>query len=301
MTSRTSLLLAVGFVVLWSSGFVGATLAADAGAVAGLLAWRYLATAALLLVPLAPRLLRLTRRQLGEQAVLGVLSHVVFLGGVFGAAAAGIDAGTVALVAALQPMLVTAAGVALWHDRVRAVQLVGLLLGLVAVAVTVGGADVVGLAVALPVLSLLGLSGGALLERHWQPGVDIATSLAVQVSVAAVLFTAYAATTGALLTVRPGTDVAVAIIWLVVFSCLGGYATFVACLRRFGATRTSTLLYLTPPVTTMWGWVMFADAPSSTQWLGLAIGAAAVGLAAAGGHTGRSVRPPGVPVRAATD
>ena len=79
------------------------------------------------------------------------------------------------------------------------------------------------------------------------------------------------------------------------------FATFVACLRRFGATRTSTLLYLTPPVTTMWGWVMFADAPSSTQWLGLAIGAAAVGLAAAGGHTGRSVRPPGVPVRAATD
>lgn len=85
--------LAAGFVIFWSSGFVGATLAAEAGSVTGVLAWRYLITALVLLVLIAPRRPRIGGRDLGQQVCLGLLAHVVFLGGVFGAAGLGLMLG----------------------------------------------------------------------------------------------------------------------------------------------------------------------------------------------------------------
>ena len=201
---------------------------------------------------------------------------MVFLGGVFGAAESGVAAGTTALVCALQPMLVTAAGGLWWGDRVPHRARLGLLLGLAAVALTVGGSlrggDLGQPALALPVASMLGLCAAALLERRWggrprsgpdpaiSPVRQLSTGLWVQVSVAALAFTTYAATTGRL-TVTPDARFWAAIAWLVVLSGIGGYVCFLTCLRRLGATATSTLLYLTPPVTTVWVWLMFGERP----------------------------------------
>lgn len=270
-----------GFVVLWSSGFVGATLA-SASSTSGVLAWRYLATAALLLTATSVvRSPRAPGREVLRQTVIGALAHVVFLGGVFGAAAAGVDTGTTALVCAAQPLLVTLAGRAVWGDRVGPVATTGLLVGLAAVALTVGGGGPMGAAGLLPVASLLGLSGATLLQRRWPPESTLLQGLTIQCVVAAGAFTLFAAATGDL-AVSPTRDVVGAVLWLVALSGIGGYATFLTCLRRLGATATSTLLYLTPPVTTLWAWAMFAERPGAGQLLGLTLGAAAVGLVLVG-------------------
>lgn len=277
-----SVVLAAGFVVLWSSGFVGARLTADVSTPSGMLAWRYLVTALVLLVAVGPRLRGLSARDVVQQAVLGLLAHVVFLGGVFGAVGAGVGAGTTALVAALQPMLVAIAGRIFWTDRITGRQIIGLGLGLVAVGLTVGGADSrAGIAVLIPLCSVVALSGAALLERRWRPTVDVMGGLTIQVVVSAGVFTAYATAAGTLTQVTPTPQFLVALIWLVVLAGLGGYATFILCLRRWGASSTSALLYLTPPVTTLWAWAMFGDVPTAVQLGGLVLGALAVALAVA--------------------
>ncbi|WP_209310780.1 DMT family transporter [Streptomyces spiramenti] len=265
------------FVVLWSSGFVGAVLAGPAGSVSGVLAWRYLITAAVLVTAVAlTRRAVITARGVAEQCVIGLLAHVVFLGGVFGASAGGVGAGTVALVCAMQPMLVMVVGRLAWDDSARPVQVAGLLVGLLAVAVSVGGdLGSLGAGLLLPVAGLLGLSGAALLERRWRPTADVLSCLCVQVALSAGVFLAFAAVTGGLaLTVTP--TVVGALAWLVVLSGLGGYAAFAVCLRRLGSSRTSLLLYLTPPVTTVWAWVMFSETPGAAQWVALTLGGVAV-------------------------
>lgn len=279
LASVSNVLWGVAFVICWSSGFVGAVLAGPAGSVAGVLAWRYLVTAVLLVAAvIVLRRARVTRRDLAQQAVIGVLAHVVFLGGVFGGSAAGVDAGTAALVCALQPMLVAVAGRWWWGDRVRVRQLVGLAVGLVAVAGTVGVGGSWNATVLLPVASLLGLSGATLLERRWQPCTDPVASLAIQVVVSAAVFMAYAVVSGEVaVAVTP--QLIGALAWLVVLSGLGGYWAFLICLRRMGGAATSVLLYLTPPVTTLWVWAMFADPPGTGQVVGLCLGAVAVALA----------------------
>lgn len=287
-------LMMAAFVVAWSSGFVGATLAEGTGAsMWALLSWRYLATAGIL-VPtclLAPSVRRagpsVGWRDVVHQVTLGALSHVVFLGGVFLAARQGLDAGLSALVCALQPLLVTGAGRVFFSDRVRATQWAGLGVALVGVALSMGGITAAGAgSVGLVVASLLGLSTAALLERHWRPTVPMLLSLTIQVCVAAATFVAIALSTDGLH--LPVTEpMVLAVVWLVLLSGLGGYATFTWCLRHVGATTTSTLLYLTAPVTMLWAWAMFGQHPSAIQGAGLAVVLGGVFLASSAAHTRR--------------
>lgn len=290
-------LTAAAFVVAWSSGFVGASLAdGTAASMWGLLAWRYLATAAVLVltcvsIPSTRRaLIDMGRGDLVRQAVLALLSHVVFLSGVFLAAHLGLDAGLSAVVCAVQPLLVTAAGRLVFSDRVGVRQWAALVVAFAGVALSVGGISTTGLAsVGLVVASLLGLSASALLERAWQPTAPVLVSLTIQVGVAAGVFVLAALWDRGLHV--PVTDrLLLAIAWMVLLSGLGGYAAFTWCLRTLGASATSTLLYLTAPVTMLWAWTMFGQRPSATQWVGLAVVLAGVLCAAA-----RPGRPPAKP------
>lgn len=283
-------LLAATFVVCWSSGFVGSLLAGDDAGAAGLLAWRYLLTAVLLVAVVTvltvmtaagrssgPARQPVTVREVVQQCILGVLSHVVFLGGVFGATAAGLDAGFTSLLCAVQPLLIAAAGSLFWRDRFTWHTGLALVVGLSAVALSVGGVRLDGSPVALllPVGALLGLSTATLLERAWRPQMPILHSLTVQVCTAAVCFSVFAAATGQLgISVTPHTVGALA--WLILMSGIGGYASFTGSLRVLGSTPTSMLLFLTPPVTSLWAWAMTGDAPSVVQVAGMVLGLGAV-------------------------
>lgn len=291
----TTFIVAIAFVVLWSAGFVGAAWGTADSEPAGLLAWRYVITAALLLAVVAVRRVRLTRTELVQQCVIGLCAHVVFLGGLFAATGAGIDAGTTALVCSAQPVLVAAVGAALWGDRLSTRQWAGVFLGLGAVAISVGGVSGFGVAVLLPVVSLLGLSASALLERRWQPRVDVVTSLAVQVTLAAVVFVVAAGlTTG--MAVDPTPRLAAALAWLVIPAGLGGYGAYLLALRRFGATGTSALLYLTPPVSAVWAWAMLGGGIGAAQLVAMGLGIVAVLLVALPARaTGRAVGASGLP------
>ena len=101
---------AAALVVLWSSGFVGARLGTEAATATTLLAWRFLCAAAVLGLVAAVRRPRIPRRGIRRQAVLGLLIQVAYLEGVVTGIELGVPAGTAALIAATQPLLVAAAG-----------------------------------------------------------------------------------------------------------------------------------------------------------------------------------------------
>src|SRR4029078_11525201 len=87
------------------------------------------------LLPWALRALpRLDQREWARQAVLALLCQCLYLAGVFWAAAAGVPAGTSALIASPQPALVLTAAVLLDGRRVRARHLSGLAFGTTGVA-----------------------------------------------------------------------------------------------------------------------------------------------------------------------
>lgn len=301
--SFAPVLLAAGLVVMWSSGFVGAELGTRHAPAETLLAWRFLAITAPLVAWCLwsrsrsrggrPRRGRMTGRDAAGHAVVGALAQAGYLYGVFAATGAGVAAGTVALIAALQPLVATALAVPLLGERVRPRQVLGLAVGLAGVGLVVG-ADLraPGAApwwgYALPVGAMLSLVAATLLERRLRPGGSPVQALAVQCGVSAVLFTALAAGTGTLAPpADPGFWAAVA--WVVVLSTVGGYGLYWAALARFGVARVSALLYLTPPTTLLWSLLMFGDPVGAAALTGLAVCAAAVGLVAGADRgTGRA-------------
>lgn len=268
----------VGF---WSSGFVGATLGTRYAPADTLLAWRYLAGAGVLLCWVGARSLRVGGRALVRHCVLGLLCQCVYLGGVVTGVSLGVPAGTAALVAALQPLVVATLAGPLLGERTSRAQRTGLLLGLVGVAVVVAGELGAGTAPGwgflLPVAGMLALAGGTVLERRWRPTETLLESLAVQTTVGAVFFVALATASGHLAPPRaPGFWWSVA--WVVVLSSFGGYGAYFLVLRRAGATRVSTLLYLTPPTTMLWAYAMFGQEPGLSVLPGGLLCAVAVHL-----------------------
>ena len=103
-------LASVALVVMWSSGFVGAELGIRAGGTPlQLLGWRFSILGALLVSACLVLGVRLTdRRAWARQGVVGLFSQAVFLFMIFQGVALGVDGGTAALIAALQPLPVPA-------------------------------------------------------------------------------------------------------------------------------------------------------------------------------------------------
>ncbi len=267
--SATTAAGAAGLVVMWSSGFVGARLGTEHAAADTLLAWRYLVVAVLVGAVLVVRRPRFGPGDLSRQAVLGLLCQVGYLTGVVGGVGMGVPAGTAALIAVLQPMVVGALAGPVLGKPVGARQWLGLGVGLAGVAVVVlddlgGGGPPVGYLLVFG--GMLALSTGTLLERRWGRPTPLIDAFVVHCLVSAAAFTAAAGVAGRL--APPMTvDFWVAVAWVVVLSTFGGYGCYLLTLRRLGATGVSTLLYLTPPTTMVWAFLMFDE---RIGWISLA-------------------------------
>jgi drug/metabolite transporter (DMT)-like permease len=279
---RSSTVLAVSFVVLWSSGFVGADLGTAYAAPDTLLAWRYAVAAGLLWLAVGVRRTAIPRGALARQVPLGLLTQVLYLGGVVVGVGLGVPAGTTALIAALQPLAVAAAAGPVLGERTTVRQRVGLVAGLVGVTLVVAGEIGPGTApwwaFLLPVGGMLALSAGTLAERRLRPPESPLASMALQASTGAVAFIASAAL-GGRLAPPPEPVFWVAVAWTVVLSSFGGYGTYLLVLRRSGPLRVSALLYLTPPTTMIWTFAMFGDVPAPLAAPGMALSAVGVWLA----------------------
>lgn len=191
---------AVGFVVFWSSGFIGAKWGTTHGTAFNLLAWRYLLAAAIGLAVLAWRRPRISRRDLTTQLVMALFSQCAYLGFIFSGIDHGVPAGVTALIGALQPILVATVAGPLLGERVGPWQWVGLILGVGGVGLVVAGD--LGAGHASPVTYLLPFAGvvalviGTCLDRRRRPAVGVVDGLALQVLVGAIFFTILASMTG---------------------------------------------------------------------------------------------------------
>jgi drug/metabolite transporter (DMT)-like permease len=269
--------LGTALVVCWSSGFVGAELGTRVAGATTLLAWRFLLAALVLVAVAAVRPRRYSASAVRRQAVLGLLIQPLYLGGVVTGIGLGVPAGTAALIAASQPLLVAVGR----PERTTGRQWVGLLAGLVGVGLVVAGdlgpGTAPGWAFLLPVAGTAALTAGTLLEQRWRPPEDPLAALTLQTAVGAVVVLGVATVTGSL---TPPADPTFwhAVAWTVVIASFGGYGAYLLTLRRSGAMRTSALLYLTPPATAVWSFALFGTAPGPLALPGMLCAACGAAL-----------------------
>ena len=274
-------LASVALVVTWSSGFIGAELASRADAVpVTLLAWRFVVLAiGLLIVGALLRVPLLSWRAWRRQAVLATLCQATYLVLIFEGVSRGVDGGTAALIAALQPLLVATVAGPFLGERSTPRMWAGMVLGLAGVAIVVsgdlGGSDAPAWVYLLPVAGMLSLATGTVLTRRLDPPEDLFQTITMQSVVTAVLMVVPALLLGE--AAPPADrDFWAAVAWLIVLASLGGYVMYVFVTRTEGATVVSTLLYLTPPTTMLWVFLMFGEPITLVGLAGLVVSAAGV-------------------------
>jgi drug/metabolite transporter (DMT)-like permease len=272
---------AAAFVLAWSSGFTLAALATVDVPATTLLVWRFAPLALVLLVATGLRggLRGVTRGDLGQQAVVGLLAQFGYCVFVYAAVAAGVATGTTALVDAVQPLVVATLVGPLLGLRVRGGQWAGLALGALGVVLVVGSqlgdSSAAPVAYVLPALAMACLVAGTLVERRAPVRLPVLTTLTLHVSVTALALVVLAVATG---TLRPPLDAAL--------PTLAAYGLYWWLLRRLGVTAVNALLFLVAPTTALTGALLLGEPFSLATLGGFALSAAGSALVL-GGERGR--------------
>lgn len=284
------------FVLLWSTGFVGAKYGLPYAEPFTFLAVR-MAIAATLLAALAAVLgsAGVSRRSSWHAAVVGTFLHAGYLGGVFYAISLGVPAGVAAVVVSLQPVLTAVLASRLLDERLVVRQWLGLVVGVSGVALVVGPgvASSAGSPGSLPVAGLfacgVALAAGTvatLYQKRHGDGIPLLSGTAVQYAAAAVLLLAVATATESW-TIRWTPQLLAALLWLVLVLSLGAVLLLLLLLRRGTASSVSSLLYLVPPAVAVEAYVMFGERLAPLSVLGIVAAAAGVALVVTPARAGR--------------
>jgi len=274
------------FVIVWSTGFVVARVLRGAVDPDLFLAVRFGLTA-LLFVPLVwaagaawPR-----GRAIGRHLAAGVLIQGVYLGGGYWAVANGLPASVMALIGALQPLIVALLAWAVLRERVARRTWLGLLIGLAGVVLVIlprfaSGDGSVGspLVLGVAVIGIVSMAAGTLVQKTSLAGADLRSASALQNFGAALACGLFALLLGERHWAAGWLPLA-SLGWASVFLSGGGTTLLVWMVRRGEAARVSALLLLVPPLVAVETFVLFGDTLTPVQIAGFAVAIAGVWLA----------------------
>jgi drug/metabolite transporter (DMT)-like permease len=269
------------FLVLWSSGFVGSKLGMPYAEPMTFLTIRMAAVVALLgVIVIVTRPPWPDGAGLWHSAVVGLLVHGCYLGGVFVAIAHRMPAGLVALMVSLQPVLTSTLANRLLGERVAPRQWLGLALGILGVYFVVHGRTegegslVAWIAVTI---SLIGITLGTLYQKRFGGDIEWRTGFLVQYAASGAVF-ALAALAFETREVQWTGPFVFAVAYLVLVLSFGAIWLFYFLIRRQAATRVVSLFYLMPPLTALMSWLLFDERLGPFALLGMAICVVGVAL-----------------------
>ena len=270
------------FVLLWSTGFIGAKYILPYAEPFVFLTIRYF-FATLILVALAKILkesLKISKAAIKQSMIVAVFLHVIYIGGVFYAVSIDISAGITAVIVSLQPILVSLLAIPLLGERLSYRQVFGLALGFIGVLFLLSpklfegdlstGFSTFGIISC--VLALLGTTGGYLLQKKGGADIPFLAGTAVQFATSTIIF-AIAAVIFEPLTVDITLEFVLALTWIVVALSIGSIFLLYYLLRRDSASSVSSLYYLVPPLTALQAYFFFEEKIKGIGLIGMVLAA----------------------------
>ena len=286
-SSVISTLVAPVFVVLWSTGFIGAKYGLPYAEPLTFLSIRFGAVVALMLAwVLASRATWPSAAETRALLLVGALLHGVYLGGVFTAIWLGLEAGVAALIVCMQPILSAVLARSMLGERMTRMQWAGLCVGLAGAVLVVsrklggGVGDWGGLG--LCIVGLFGISVATIYQKKHCANAPMRAGAVVQylgalcvvVPLALVFETREVAWTGEFL---------FALGWLVIVLSLGAVGLLMSLIQRGEASKVASLFFLVPPCTALMAWALFGETLGVLAAIGVLLTAAGVAMVMRGG------------------
>jgi drug/metabolite transporter (DMT)-like permease len=289
--ASAGLLLPAIFVPLWSSGFVLARLVAPHAEPLTFLAVRFtgalLALSAIALWKGAawPRKAREWRQAL----FAGLLIHGLYLGGVFWSVAHGLPTAISALMAGLQPLLVTLLAGRFLGERMSLRGAVGILIGALGTLVTLapklgateaGGIPLVPLLVCIT--GVVSITLGSIFVKRTAIAADPLTNTAAQYIGALVPTALLVPFVGGPAFDTTAVPLWIGLAWSVFGMSIGAILLLLHMIRQGALSKVSSLFFLVPGVSALMAWIGFGESLTLIQIAGLSIATLGVSLASRG-------------------
>ena len=270
------------FVLLWSTGFVGAKYGLPYADPFVFLSVRIL-LAALLLFALARALrmpVRIGRGAIARSGLIGFFLHACYLGGVFYSIAQGLPAGVAAVVTSLQPVLVSVFAVKVLGESLRRGQVIGLLTGLFGVVLVLGPSlesEIPLPAIIAILVALIGSTSATLLQKKLGADIPLISGTAYQYLFSGCVLGMIALATQET-SITWSLRFTAAFVWLVLVLSVGAILLLLWLLNTGSAAKVSSLFYLVPPATAIEAFFLFGEKVNTQGFLGIGITALGVWL-----------------------
>ena len=264
------------FVLLWSTGFIGAKFGLPYAEPFTLLMWRMV-----FVVPLFLVLIFIFKRpkisvfDASIQSLVGLFIHGFYLGAVFAAIDANIPAGLTALFVSLNPLIIAVFSGLVLNTNINKREWSGLLLGLLGVITVLYGASswegvITVKGIAWLTFALAGIVAGTLLQKRYAKHVDLITGSFYQFAASLIFFAVMSLMleTGK---VDWNINLVLTLAWLIIILSLIAVLLLLYMIRHGEAARVASYFYLIPPFTAFWGWLFFDELWNWLSILGAAL------------------------------
>ncbi|MFT5112804.1 MAG: drug/metabolite transporter (DMT)-like permease [Parasphingorhabdus sp.] len=271
------------FVLLWSTGFLGAKWGLPYIEPATFLTIRFAIVTVLfsLLVVFLRAPLPSTPRAWLHIATSGCLVHGVYLGGVFASISLGVNAGVSALIVGIQP-LITAVLVGPWlGEKITSRQWAGFFVGVLGVSLVVMDSFTFesqeSLGLLLCVIALIAISIGTVYQKKFCADMDLRSGSAIQFFAATVFVSIFALIFESR-EINWHPQFFLALGWLCIVLSLGAVSLLMWLIRRGAASKVASLFYLVPPLVAVESWLLFDEIMQTAAIAGLCLCTAGVWL-----------------------
>lgn len=269
------------FVFLWSTGFVGAKFGLPYAEPFTFLYIR-MAIAGVAMVFICfyvrapwPR----TFAEYRDAAVVGILLHGVYLGGVFLGISLGTGAGVTAVITGLQPLLTALFAIPFLGERLTKAQLVGLVIGLIGLVLVVWTGQDTGPwgGIVACVSALLGITVATLYQKKFGASRDMRTASAIQL-IAGFLFLAPIALYFETGVIEWNQSFILTLAWLAIPMSIGTFNLLNLMIRWGAVAKVTSVFYMVPPVVALESWHLFGETLSLRQGAGMLLAGLGVAL-----------------------
>ena len=283
--------LPIIFVVLWSSAFIAGKAGVQHATPFAFLAVRFsIVVLIFTAVALGYRIWHNKDKAFMSQdhpnepivqtALVGVLTHGIYLGSTFFAMANGLGAALAALIVSTQPLLTTALAIFLFNEKPRLIQWAGIFIGFTGVVVVIlpsVGINAPMLSVISCVFGLLAITTGTLLQKHVGGSIGLLKSNIIQASAASLFFMVLIVTveTPHIIWNKP---FLIALSWQVLAVSTGAYVILMILIKRDSVAATTSLLFLVPPTTAIIAFFIFGKTLTLVTTVGFIMASAGVYL-----------------------
>jgi drug/metabolite transporter (DMT)-like permease len=274
------------FVLLWSTGFIGARLGMPFTEPFSFLALRFgLVTILVAILALALKAKWPSCRDTLHAVVVGCLIHGGYLGAVFWAIDQGMPAGVSALIVGLQPLLTALLVGAVLDENVRAHHWAGLIIGICGVAMVLApklnlaGSGIGPATILACIIGTASITIGSVYQKRFATGLDLTAGGVWQYVGATTTMALAALFSGEKFAFTWTGELVFALAWLVIVLSLGAISLYMVMIRNGQVSRISAVFYLVPGVTAIIAWGMFGETLNLVQIAGMVVCALAVALA----------------------